>query len=49
MSVEQAAYVLGCTAGTVKSQSARGLSALRVLLQPITEPSISSTVKEWDR
>jgi RNA polymerase sigma-70 factor (sigma-E family) len=49
MSVEQAAHVLGCSAGTVKSQSARGLAALRLLLQPIPEPSISLTEKEWDR
>lgn len=49
MSVEQAAHVLGCTTGTVKSQSARGLAALRALLQPIAEPSISLTEKEWDR
>ncbi|MEY9861139.1 RNA polymerase sigma-70 factor (sigma-E family) [Catenulispora sp. GAS73] len=49
MSVEQAAHVLGCSVGTVKSQTARGLSALRTLLQPIAEPSISRTEKEWDR
>ena len=49
MSVEQAAHVLGCSVGTVKSQTARGLSALRTLLQSIAEPSISRTEKEWDR
>ncbi|MBS2539656.1 SigE family RNA polymerase sigma factor [Catenulispora sp. NF23] len=49
MSVEQAAHAMGCTVGTVKSQSARGLSALRVLLRPIAEPPISVTEKEWDR
>ncbi|MFC4854788.1 sigma-70 family RNA polymerase sigma factor [Actinophytocola glycyrrhizae] len=29
LSVEQVAETLGCTAGTVKSQTARGLAALR--------------------
>ena len=32
LSVDQAAEVLGCAAGTVKSQAARGLQTLRVLL-----------------
>jgi RNA polymerase sigma-70 factor (sigma-E family) len=32
MSVEETAGLLGCTAGTVKSQAARGLAALRPLL-----------------
>jgi RNA polymerase sigma-70 factor (sigma-E family) len=32
LSVEQTAEVLGCSAGTVKSQCARGLSRLRALL-----------------
>lgn len=42
LSVEQTAEVLGCTAGTVKSQTARGLDALRIHLiaagvhEPIT-------------
>jgi DNA-directed RNA polymerase specialized sigma24 family protein len=37
MSVEEAAAVLGCSAGTVKSQAARGLGALRTLMsQPVT-------------
>jgi RNA polymerase sigma-70 factor (sigma-E family) len=35
LSIEQAAAVLGCSAGTVQSQSARGLDKLRSLL---TEP-----------
>ncbi|MBO4164121.1 SigE family RNA polymerase sigma factor [Micromonospora antibiotica] len=33
-SVEEAAALLGCSAGTVKSQSARGLDTLRGLLSP---------------
>ena len=49
MSVEQAAHVLDCSVGTVKSQSARGLAALRALLRPIAEPSIRVAEKEWDR
>ena len=42
LSVEETAEVLGCTTGTVKSQTARGLDALRVRLvaagirEPIT-------------
>jgi RNA polymerase sigma-70 factor (sigma-E family) len=37
MSVEETAAVLGCSAGTVKSQAARGLDALRVLMShPVT-------------
>lgn len=32
LSVEQTAHALGCSAGTVKSQTARGLAALRVAL-----------------
>jgi RNA polymerase sigma-70 factor (sigma-E family) len=33
--VEQAAAELGCTPGTVKSQTAKGLSALRRALDPV--------------
>jgi RNA polymerase sigma-70 factor (sigma-E family) len=34
LNVEQAAAVLGCSAGTVKSQTARGLAAVRQVLGP---------------
>ncbi|GAA2306657.1 SigE family RNA polymerase sigma factor [Actinomadura luteofluorescens] len=34
LSIEQAAGVLDCSAGTVKSQTARGLDALRRALEP---------------
>lgn len=36
LTVEQAAQVLGCTPGTVKSQTAKGLSSLRLALEPAT-------------
>jgi RNA polymerase sigma factor (sigma-70 family) len=32
LSIDQAAHVLGCSAGTVKSQTAKGLGALRRML-----------------
>lgn len=34
LTVEQTAQVLGCTPGTVKSQTARGLGSLRLALEP---------------
>jgi RNA polymerase sigma-70 factor (sigma-E family) len=34
LSVDQTAQVLGCSAGTVKSQSAKGLGAMRRMLGP---------------
>jgi RNA polymerase sigma-70 factor (sigma-E family) len=36
LSVEQTAALLGCSTGTVKSQAARGLAALRVQISPST-------------
>lgn len=49
MSVEQVAHALDCSVGTVKSQSARGLATLRLLLRPIAEPSIHLFEKEHGR
>jgi len=37
LSVDQTAAILGCSAGTVKSQTARGLDALRLL---VTSPAV---------
>jgi DNA-directed RNA polymerase specialized sigma24 family protein len=34
LDVEQAAVALGCSAGTVKSQTAKGLANMRRLLEP---------------
>jgi RNA polymerase sigma-70 factor (sigma-E family) len=34
LDVEQAAIALGCSAGTVKSQTSKGLAALRQMLEP---------------
>jgi RNA polymerase sigma-70 factor (sigma-E family) len=38
LSVEETAEALGCTAGTVKSQTARGLDTLRTRLGAVTSP-----------
>jgi len=38
LNVEQAAQVLGCSAGTVKSQTVKGLAALRRALDPDPGP-----------
>ena len=35
--VEEAAQILGVTPGTVKSQTAKGLTALRLALAPVME------------
>jgi RNA polymerase sigma factor (sigma-70 family) len=42
MSVEAVADVMGCSEGTVKSQSAKGLAKLRQVLEA-TEPDRTST------
>jgi len=39
LNVEQAAQVLGCSPGTVKSQTVKGLAALRRALDPDPEPT----------
>ena len=38
LNVDQAAQLLGCSAGTVKSQTAKGIAALRRTLQPPRSP-----------
>lgn len=46
LSVEATAQALGCSTGNVKSQSARGLAALRTILSdrpgPVVEPPVTS-------
>ena len=39
LSIDQSAQVLGCSAGTVKSQTAKGLEALRRALESATSPA----------
>ena len=41
LSVEQTAVLLGCSAGTVKSQTAKGIAALRARLGPSFWPRSS--------
>jgi RNA polymerase sigma-70 factor (sigma-E family) len=47
LSVEQAAHALGCSAGTVKSQTARGLDTLRTHLElrGITSPALEGRIR----
>jgi RNA polymerase sigma-70 factor (sigma-E family) len=40
LDVEQAALALGCSPGTVKSQTAKGLAALKRVLEPAMEPTM---------
>jgi RNA polymerase sigma factor (sigma-70 family) len=42
LNVEQAARVLGCTAGTVKSQTSKGLESLRRALLPAGTPGLGT-------
>lgn len=42
LNVEQAAQVLGCSPGTVKSQTVKGLAALRRALDPDPDPGPKS-------
>jgi RNA polymerase sigma-70 factor (sigma-E family) len=39
LNVEQSARVLGCSAGTIKSQTAKALAGLRRALEPATGPA----------
>ncbi len=48
MSVEQVATLLGCSEGTVKSQSARGLDKLRPLLGDVATADQRETRKAQD-
>jgi RNA polymerase sigma-70 factor (sigma-E family) len=44
LTVEETAHVLGCSPGTVKSQTARGLEKLRTHLNPNPIPSVPVAV-----
>jgi len=46
LDVTETAHLLGCSEGTVKSQSARGLAKLRELLAPSDSPSGSPSDSE---
>jgi RNA polymerase sigma-70 factor (sigma-E family) len=46
LSVEQTAEALGCSTGTVKTQTHRGLADLRELLDPVLEGSDTTTGKD---
>ena len=49
LNVEQAAQVLGCSAGTVKSQTVKGLAALRRALDPDPDPGPQSAGERKSR
>lgn len=43
--VDQVADVLGCTAGTVKSQTAKGLDSLRRALEPAQSAGVAGSIR----
>jgi len=47
-SVEQAAELLGCSAGTVKSQTAKGIATLRARLGPSFSPGNPDTAESLE-
>jgi RNA polymerase sigma-70 factor (sigma-E family) len=42
LNIDQTAHVLSCSPGTVKSQTAKGLRALRLALDPAMSPALGS-------
>src|SRR5262249_27251622 len=48
LSVDQAAEVLGCSPGTVKSQTARALDAVRRALGPTADPADPGSTRAAD-
>jgi RNA polymerase sigma-70 factor (sigma-E family) len=49
LSVDETAEVLGCSAGTVKSLTARGISAMRARADPPTTPGAGQTQYQGTR
>lgn len=49
LNIDQAAEALGCSAGTVKSQTAKGLDALRRALQPGQRPAGPAGLSAYPR